>query len=94
MLTNQIVTSQCQNTMRLSKKSLLAIIENNNPIGYWLDPNIGTDVFFVERKHFLTTIDYNSWEIVSFNPTNKSVCVRVTNPSGARTILNFTMPNF
>lgn len=95
----QNITTACQDSTRLSKRSLLANLANSDPVRYTLKPDSekteaekqANSIVFVEKKHFLETIDYDSWEIVSFNPSTKKVCIRINLPSGIKNI-SLTLP--
>lgn len=43
---------------------------------------------------YFSALELSDWEIVSFNPTNREVCVQMTKVPVRRTTLTITIPYF
>ena len=87
MLDSDIDTSKVVST------SSGAIIDISNMQPSEIRPNLnsGLWVYYENRMPRRMLASNNNWQIVSFNPSSRLVCVKIFAPSGMR-MLNFTLP--
>lgn len=86
----------CSEINHLSKKALLSILELSYIPKYKLVDCQSTEATpcgttFVETKHFLAEMDEDLWDIISFDPKSRRVCVRITTNTGYQNI-SLTLP--
>lgn len=60
-----------------------------------INPNIndGTWIYYEDRLPRRILLINPNWQITSFNPASRKVCVQIFAQSGMR-VLNFTLPQF